>query len=120
MAQRACEAEAKEKACSFWWVSADALRECEDKTLPRFQELRKRAPGFLVKHKITRRDSVQSSYTQSFLTISHRWHAHAHPDSTGSQLKAIQTYLIAHGNIKWVWFECVPQSALPHSWIHRP
>ena len=29
------------------------------------------------------------------------------PDPTGTQLKAIRNYLLAHLDIEWVWFECV-------------
>jgi len=105
----ACDAEAKAKECSFWWVSAKALRESEDKTLPNLQDLRKRGDGFVEKRKVTRRDSVAGAYATKYLTISHRWLGGfgQPPDPTGTQLKAVRTYLLSHPDIEWVWFECV-------------
>jgi hypothetical protein len=108
-----CEAEVAKAECSFWWVNAKALRESKDVTLPKFQDLRKRE-GFLIKKKITRRNSVQGAYTVKYLTISHRWLGgyDQPPDPTGTQLDAVRKYLLAHLDIEWVWFEYVSRCVI--------
>ena len=110
-----CEAEAKAHKCSFWWVSARALRNSKDVTLHKFQELRQR-DGFLEKKTVSRHDSVHGTLTTKFLTVSHRWLGGVGmpPDPTGTQLSAIRKYLAEHLEVEWVWFECVSPIA-PHS-----
>eukprot|EP00322_Chrysochromulina_rotalis_P028568 CAMPEP_0115832758 /NCGR_PEP_ID=MMETSP0287-20121206/2823_1 /TAXON_ID=412157 /ORGANISM="Chrysochromulina rotalis, Strain UIO044" /LENGTH=321 /DNA_ID=CAMNT_0003286153 /DNA_START=140 /DNA_END=1105 /DNA_ORIENTATION=+ len=101
-----CEDEANAHECSFWWVSAEALRHSKDVTLPKFQELRKR-DGFLEKKTVSRYDSVHGTLANNFLTVSHRWlgGGGAPPDPTGTQLTAIRNYLADHLEVEWVWFD---------------
>ena len=64
--------EKERQDCTFYFVSADQLRESTEHTLPPFQELRKRG-GFLRQQLITQVGSFNAEYKQVFLAVSHRW-----------------------------------------------
>lgn len=67
------EAEEKADQCTFWFVPTSRLLACRDndeRTLPRFQELRDE--GALVQRKLTRSECYRAKYTSKLLAISHR------------------------------------------------
>jgi hypothetical protein len=96
-------------APSFYFIHADWVRACDTESLPRMQTLRK--DGVLKKIKIPLASAFREpafcggGIMASILFVSHRWEAPDQPDADGEQLKAIKTYLEAHKDIKWVWFD---------------
>ena len=96
-------------APSFYFIPAERVRECDTKSLPRMQTLRK--DGHLTKIRIPLASAFHEpafcggGIMANILFVSHRWEDKSQPDVDGEQLKAIKAYLEAHTDIKWVWFD---------------
>ena len=114
-----CVCEAAANKCSFWFVSAEKLRDGiektlpayqDKKTLPAYQELQKE--GFLCQQLITREDSFKGRYSKEYLAVSHRWFAPAAPDADGVQLQKVREHLRNNPTIKWVWYGALGSACL--------
>eukprot|EP00971_Amphidinium_carterae_P038950 765541-Amphidinium_carterae.1 len=57
-------------------------------------------------------DGYEGKYCREYCTVSHRWERPQEPDGEGVQLTAIQEYLKAHQEVKYIWFDywCMPQA----------
>ena len=110
-AKAQAEAEVAANECSFWFVSAEKLRDGIEKTLPAYQELL-RKEGFLRQHLITREDSFKGRYSKEYLAVSHRWFAAAAPDADGVQLQTVREHLRSNPTIEWVWYGALGSACL--------
>ena len=110
IASREIEAQRKRGACKFWFLHADVVRKSNEKTLPRYQELRRRG-GHLEQIEISRSEAFRRVHSKRILVISHRWEDPSAPDSEGVQMTAIKEYLDLHPAIEYVWYDywCMPQ-----------
>jgi hypothetical protein len=94
---------------SFYFISAEWVRDCDTESLPRMQTLRD--VGHLTKMEIPLASAFREpafrggGIMANILFVSHRWEEISQPDVDGEQLKAIKVYLKAHPDIKWVWFD---------------
>lgn len=102
------EVENAKDSCSFWFVSADYIRQSPELTLPRFQLLSKQPGEPLKRISILKADAYsQSKLRKEFLTISHRWLDPVKPDVGGEQMRALKQHLAKEENksIQWVWYD---------------
>lgn len=95
----AVQREEEAKMCSFWFVDAELIRTSTLTTLPVFQELAKQ-DGALRKLPITRYSAYHGDYVGEYCAVSHRWLNADMPDTEGTQIRAVQTFLREHPEIK--------------------
>ncbi len=95
----------------LWFIKADKLRGCDDRVLPRFQDLQRQRPDWFVEKEITLEGACKHEYADDVLAVSHRWEQPAEPDTQGKQFEAMCAYLRGKPAIKLVWvdFSCAPQ-----------
>jgi hypothetical protein len=95
----------------LWFIKADKLRGCDDRVLPRFQDLQSQRPDWFVEKEITLEGACAHEYADEVLAVSHRWEQPAEPDTEGKQFAAIRKYVRGKPAIKLVWvdFSCAPQ-----------
>ncbi len=95
----------------FWFIKADKLRGCDDRVLPRFQDLQRQRPEWFVEKEITLEGAYKHEYADEVLVVSHRWEQASEPDPQGKQFEAMCVYVRGKPAIKLVWvdFSCVPQ-----------
>jgi hypothetical protein len=95
----------------LWFIKADKLRGCDDRVLPRFQDLQRQRPDWFVEKEITLEGACKHEYTDDVLAVSHRWEQPAEPDTEGKQFAAMCVYVRGKPAIKLVWvdFSCAPQ-----------
>ena len=97
---------------SFYFLSADAVRTSNWKTLPRMQDLKRSEPHVLVEEMITLQGALGGEYEETHLAVSHRWELRNTPDEDGSQMREVRRYLHKHKRITHVWIDycCMPQA----------
>ena len=89
---------------AFYFLSAESVLEATYTSLPRMQTLRDQ--GLLRRMEIPLVDAFRGvGIIKEVLFVSHRWEEPSQPDTTGEQLAAIRRYLLAHPDVKWIWFE---------------
>jgi hypothetical protein len=95
----------------LWFIKADKLRGCDDRVLPRFQDLQRQRPDWFVEKEITLEGACAHEYADDVLAVSHRWEQPAEPDTQGKQFTAMCVYVRGKPAIKLVWvdFSCAPQ-----------
>jgi hypothetical protein len=95
----------------LWFIKADKLRGCDDRVLPRFQDLQRQRPDWFVEKEITLEGACKHEYANEVLAVSHRWEQPAEPDTEGKQFAAMCVYVRGKPAIKLVWvdFSCAPQ-----------
>ena len=95
----------------LWFIKADKLRGCDDRVLPRFQDLQRQRPDWFVEKEITLEGACKHEYADEVLAVSHRWEQPAEPDTEGKQFAAMCVYVRGKPAIKLVWvdFSCAPQ-----------
>jgi vacuolar protein 8 len=95
----------------LWFIKADKLRGCDDRVLPRFQDLQRQRPDWFVEKEITLEGACKHEYADDVLAVSHRWEQPAEPDTQGKQFAAMCMYVRGKPAIKLVWvdFSCAPQ-----------
>jgi hypothetical protein len=95
----------------LWFIKADKLRGCDDRVLPRFQDLQRQRPDWFVEKEITLEGACKHEYADDVLAVSHRWEQPAEPDTQGKQFAAMCVYVRGKPAIKLVWvdFSCAPQ-----------
>jgi len=95
----------------LWFIKADKLRGCDDRVLPRFQDLQRQRPDWFVEKEITLEGACKHEYADDVLAVSHRWEQPAEPDTEGKQFAAMCVYVRGKPAIKLVWvdFSCAPQ-----------
>jgi hypothetical protein len=95
---------------TFYFVSAAKIRESDEVTLPRMQELQRRE-GWLVKQEVTLECAITGRFATSHLGVSHRWEMDEQPDSRGHQYRKVKAFLLANPEVEWVWYDfwCMPQ-----------
>jgi vacuolar protein 8 len=100
-----------ERSIVLWFIKADKLRGCDDRVLPRFQDLQRQRPDWFVEKEITLEGACAHEYADEVLAVSHRWEQPAEPDTEGKQFAAICVYVRGKPAIKLVWvdFSCAPQ-----------
>jgi hypothetical protein len=101
----------KDERIIFWCIKADKLRNCEDRVLPRFQDLQRQRPDWFVEKEISLVGACAHEYADEVLAVSHRWEQPAEPDTQGKQFEAMCAYVRGKPAIKLVWvdFSCAPQ-----------
>eukprot|EP00900_Chrysochromulina_parva_P027522 jgi/Chrpa1/9403/Chrysochromulina_OHIO_Genome00013106-RA len=101
----------KDESIVFWFIKADKLRGCEDRVLPRFQDLQRQRPDWFVEKEITLVGACAHEYADEVLAVSHRWEQPAEPDTQGKQFAAMCQYVRGKPALKLVWvdFSCAPQ-----------
>ena len=101
----------KDERIVFWCIKADKLRNCDDRVLPRFQDLRRQKPDWFVEVEITLEGACAHEYADYLLAVSHRWEQQGDPDTQGIQLSALCHYVRGRPAILYVWvdFYCAPQ-----------
>jgi len=93
-----------DEAPYFYFIPAQAVRDCKTRSLPPMQALRD--VGHLKLIKISLVEAFSGlGVINSILFVSHRWEEPGRPDVNGVQLKAIQAFLEKHDEIEWVWFD---------------
>ena len=91
--------------CSFYFVHRSfVLQPREQPSLPVFQELRKQK-GAIRRVTIPVEAAYRGDCARKYLAVSHRWLSPDHPDEDGTQMQAVQAYLLKHPDVEWVWFE---------------
>jgi len=100
-----------ERSIVLWFIKADKLRGCDDRVLPRFQDLQRQRPDWFVEKEITLEGACKHEYADEVLAVSHRWEQEAEPDTEGKQFMAMCVYVRGKPAIKLVWvdFSCAPQ-----------
>ena len=98
------EAEAEEKAgtCTFSFISAEAILNTEETTLPNFNALLESnvgREGLVVRRTLTAGEAYRAAYAGETLAVSHRWEHPDAPDPTGVQLDALKRHLKAHPEV---------------------
>ena len=75
-----------------------------------FQELQD-TPGAMVQLLLNQSGGLHHLYQNQCLAVSHRWREDGCPDPSGEQLRAIRAYVLAHDEIRFVWYDywCMPQ-----------
>ena len=104
MAKSKIDRETADGRCTFYFVSADVIRDSIERTLPAFQALRSRE-GAIVERTLSEGEAYRSGYTSEFLGVSHRWEEGAQPDREGAQMAAVRTHLRKHREIRFVWYD---------------
>ena len=89
----------KAAGLSNWDDTAEVI----EPLLP-FQELKK-VPGAVRYLRLSQVDCLKHLYSEHFLAISHRWQTEYLPDPGGEQRRAIEEYLLDHGEIRFVWYD---------------
>jgi vacuolar protein 8 len=97
----------------LWFIKADKLRRCDDRVLPRFQDLLRQKPDWFEEKEITLEGACKHEYADEVLAVSHCWEQPDEPDTEGKQLAAMRKYVRDKLAIKHVWvdFSCAPQKA---------
>jgi hypothetical protein len=72
--------------------------------LPSHEEFKKR--GLLHRECLNLADALRGRYKKSHLCLSHRWYEADVPDEDGSQLRALQEFLLERTDIVRVWIDC--------------
>ena len=97
----------------FYFIKAAKLRTCEDKVLPKMQDLRRQKPDWFVEKEISLDKAVNHEYVDKVLSVSHRWEKPGDPDIKGVQFAAIKTHLNSPQGKKfelvWMDYYCAPQ-----------
>jgi hypothetical protein len=95
----------------LWFIKADKLRGCDDRVLPRFQDLQRQRPDWFEEKEITLEGACKHEYADEVLAVAHRWEQPAEPDTQGKQFAAMCAYVRGKPAIKLVWvdFSCAPQ-----------
>ena len=100
-------------SCEFNFILAEKLRTASEMPqLLRLQELRKTRPDWVVKRTITLHDACSGKLAKEYLAVSHRWEGPGFPDSSDNvQLGALRAHLVAHPELKYVFFDflCLAQ-----------
>jgi len=89
--------------------STDSMPEATTAPLPPLQKLY--STGAVRFLRISKLACLRHLYAQHLLAVSHRWEAAAEPDPDGTQLRAVQEYLLHNPEIRYVWYDhwCMPQ-----------
>eukprot|EP00900_Chrysochromulina_parva_P014880 jgi/Chrpa1/23393/Chrysochromulina_OHIO_Genome00027730-RA len=100
-----------EERIVLWFIKADRLRDCDDRMLPRFQDLQRQRPNWFEEKEITFEGACAHEYANEVLAVSHCWEQADEPDTQGEQFAAMCAYVRGKPAIKHVWvdFSCAPQ-----------
>ena len=103
------------RACTFFMLSADFVRQFPGKSLPFFQEIRDHfvTDEPLVEVSLDYAEVVKGTHIETTLSVSHRWMQPDDPDPDGEQLKALKGFLNSPDGKKiervWIDSACMPQ-----------
>ena len=95
----------------YYFLTRLAVLDCKSTSLPHMQQLR--SEQLLKRKTVDIADAYRGAgFVKKVLFVSHRWEAPGVPDSTGTQLRAIQAHLRAHPALEFVWFDyaCMAQN----------
>ena len=121
----------EEEGQEFYFVTAKALLEsahfdrilkgkctcrtegspCKCCALGKFQQIRTADPDAIVSEYVSLVDACSGELRKDVLVVSHRWLSPEAPDAGGTQLATIRAHLMAHDEIRLVWYDawCMPQ-----------